>query len=93
MAYSETRITWPHHEASLHLTHNQHKAYYRTVKEMVEEGDHGYAEDDWVSPEQRQKAIETDECWTLQWYPHTPVGFCLLSAADLDVLLAAARED
>lgn len=85
-------IDLPAHEAGLHLTHNVHKNYYRTVKELVEEDDHGYAEDDWVSPEQRQKAIETNECWTLQWYPHTPVGFCLLSAADLDVLLAAARE-
>lgn len=85
-------IQWPRHKASLHLTHNQHKAYYRTVAESIEDGEHGY--DDWVSEEQKQKAIATNECWTLQWYPETPIGFCILAAADLDVLLEAAnRED
>ena len=84
-------MKFPDHKASLHLTHNQHKAYYKTVVQEIEDGGFGY--EDWVSPEQKQKAIDTDECWTLQWYPETPVGFCLLSAADLDVLLAAALED
>lgn len=84
-------IDWPNHKASLHLTHNQHKAYYRTVQEAIDDEDHGYV-NDWVSPEQRQKAIDTDECWTLQWYPETPVGSCMLAAADLDVLLAAAKD-
>lgn len=82
-------IKWPPHKASLTLTHNDHKSYYRTVSESIEWGDHGY--EDWVSEEQKQKAIASDECWTLQWYPETPVGFCILSAADLDVLLEAAN--
>lgn len=85
-------IVWPRHEASLHLTHNDHKSYYLTVAQAIADGDHGYSEDCWISPEQKQKAIETNECWTLQWYPDTPVGFCILSAADLDALLAAARD-
>lgn len=85
-------MKFPKHEASLTLAHNEHKSYYRTVAEAVEREDFGYK--DWVSEEQKAKAIETNECWTLQWYPHTPVGFCLLSAADLDVLLeAAGKED
>lgn len=81
----------PRHDASLHLTHNDHKSYYLTVAKAIADDDHGYSEDCWVSEEQKQKAIETNECWTLQWYPNTPVGFCILSAADLDVLLAAAK--
>lgn len=84
-------IQWPKHEASLHLTHNEHKSYYQTVQQRIDDGDHGMTDDCWVSPEQRQKAIDTNECWTLQWYPDTPVGFCILSAADIDVLLAAAN--
>jgi hypothetical protein len=48
---------------------------------------------DWVSDEQKQKAIYTNECWTLQVYPHTPVGFYKMSAADLDVLLAYANKE
>ena len=86
-------MDFPKHEASLHLTHNDHKAVYETVEDSVGFGRHGYEPECWVSPEQMQKAIETNDCWTLQWYPHTPVGFCLLSAADLDVLLKAACED
>jgi hypothetical protein len=81
---------WPKHDASLHLTHNDHKSSYRTVQEAINDGDLGYCRDDWVSPEQKQKAIDTNDCWTLLWYPNTPFGFCKLSAADLDVLLAAA---
>ncbi len=84
-------INWPPHKASLHLTHNEHLAYYRTVAEAIADKDHGM--DDWVSEEQKQKAIATNDCWVLQWYPDTPVGFCILAAADLDVLLKAANEE
>lgn len=85
-------MKFPKHEASLHLTHNEHKSYYRTVAESIEQDDHGYTDRCWASPEQKQKAIDTNECWVLQWYPNTPVGFCLMSAADLDVLLEAAAK-
>ena len=84
-------IEWPKHEASLHLTHNEHKACYMTVQQSIDAGDHGYAAGSWISEEQKQKAIASNECWTLQWYPDTPIGFCLLSAADLEPLLEAAR--
>ena len=83
-------MQFPPHKASLHLTHNDHKSYYQTVAQSILQGDHGYDEDCWVSEEQKQKAINTNECWVLQWYPDTPVGFNILSAADLDVLLSAA---
>lgn len=83
-------INFPIHEASLHLTHNDHKSYYSSVNKAIRDKDHGYTEDCWVSEEQKKKAIETDDCWILQWYPNTPVGFCVLTAADLDVLLDRA---
>ena len=79
---------FPAHKAALHLTHNDHLSVYQTVAESIERGEFGYHS--WVSDEQKQKAIETNDCWFVQWYPDTPVGFCLLAAADLDVLLAAA---
>ncbi len=85
-------IQWPAHKASLHLTHNEHLSVYQTVQQSIDDADHGYRDECWVSPEQKQKAIDTNDCWTLQWYPETPVGFFILSAADLDVLLAAANE-
>lgn len=83
-------LEWPRHEASLHLTHNDHKTVYQTVQQSIDDESHGYGKDCWVSEEQKQKAIETNDCWILQWYPDTPVGFHILAAADLDALLAAA---
>lgn len=87
------KSVFPKHEASLHLEHNPHKAYYLTVQQSIDDSDHGFRESDWVSEEQKQKAIATNDVWTLQWYPNSPVGFCLMSAADLDVLLDAAKKE
>ncbi len=84
-------MKFPTHEASLYLSHNEHKSYYRTVQQSIDDESFGYTDECWVSPEQRQKAVDTNECWVLQWYPHTPIGFNLLSAADLDALLDAAN--
>lgn len=75
----------PVHECALHLTHNEHKSYYQTVKQSVEEADHGYR--NWVSPAQRDLAILHNECWTLQWYTHTPIGSYIESAYSLQALL------
>jgi hypothetical protein len=71
-------MKFPRHEASLTLTHNDHKSYYQTVVQAIADDSHGYQADCWISEEQKQKAIETNECWTLQWYPDTPVGFFYL---------------
>lgn len=57
-------MEFPEHKAGLFLTHNEHKNYYKTVAQCIEDEDHGYT--DWVSEEQKQKAIETDECWFLR---------------------------
>jgi len=81
---------FPKHEASLHLTHNQHRAYYETIEQAIASGT--YPDDHWVSPYQRAKAIETESVWELQWYPHTPVRSHQLLACDLYALLSAAEE-
>ncbi len=80
----------PPHAASLHLTHNQHKAYYETVEQW--EAHHEDRCQDWVSDEQRAKAIAANDVWELQWYPITPIGSYCLLACDLGALLEAAGE-
>jgi hypothetical protein len=85
-----TEIIFPRHEASLHLTHNQHKAYYETIEEAESSGT--YSRSGWVSDEQRAKAIVQNSVWELQWYPDTPIGSFCLQAYDLDVLLTAANQ-
>lgn len=84
-------MIFPPHKASLTLTHNDHKGVYESVANAIEIGSFGYTDECWVSEFQKQKAIDTDECWSLQWYPNTPVVFCILSAADLDALLEHAN--
>jgi hypothetical protein len=87
-----SREVFPAHKCELALLHNPHKNLYQTVAQAIENNEHGYKQNDWVSIEQRNKAIETNDCWMLQWYPDAPVGFCLLTACDLDVLLRKASE-
>lgn len=74
------------------LEHNEFASNYKTAAETITSGD-DYYNDGWISEEQKQKAIETNSIWTAHWYPNTPIGFCLIHAADLDVLLAALEEE
>jgi hypothetical protein len=87
-----TPIEFPEHKASLYLSHNEHLGNYDTVKEQIWDEDY-YADDDWVTPEEKQKAIDTNELWTLHWYPDTPVGFCLYHASTLEALMSVFKED
>lgn len=84
------QMTFPEHKAGFFLQHNEHKNYYEPLDEWLCKSNH-IDERAWVSEEQKQKALTTDSLWVMQWYPETPVGSCILAAADLDALLAAAR--
>lgn len=81
---------FPPHQCELHLTHNEHRNNYQTLEQFA--ADRELDLDDWVSVEQRDKAMAAQDVWELHWYPDTPVGFYRLFAYDLDVLLAAARD-
>lgn len=81
-------IKFPPHKASLTLTHNQCHDYYQTVAEMIEEEEARGNAHGWVTEEEKQKAIEANDYWAIQVYPHTPVGFYLYYAHSLDVLMA-----
>ena len=81
----------PKHKAGLYITHNQHKDYYETVEQHVLEYI-SMDKDDFVSPEDYQKCIDTDELWELQWYPETPVGFHKVCGSTLEVVLQKALE-
>lgn len=83
-------LEFPKHKCGMMLHHNGHITCYETVAEAIASGN--YDDEDWVSDEQRQKAIETNECWSISWYPHTAVGFYTFLAADLEPALKAARE-
>lgn len=82
----------PAHKCELIITHNRHRSYYETARQWWESSKETDDASDWVSPEQFDKAMETDEVWILQWYPDTPVGFCTLYAADFASLVEAAEK-
>lgn len=80
----------PEHKASLHITHNQHKAYYQPIEEYIIETE--IRDSEWANTDSRQKAIKTDSLWELQWYPNTPAGFNRVYGATLDGVLQKAHE-
>jgi hypothetical protein len=75
--------TLPPHKCSLSITHNQHKDYYQTVAEYVDDLD------DWVSSDERDKATAADEVWEIQWYPDTPIRSYRTCASSLAAVLLA----
>ena len=76
-------MKFPEHKACMSLTHNQHKAYYEPIADYVM----GIDEHEWVSLEERQRAIKANEIWELYWNPDTPVGSHLLCASTLEALM------
>ncbi len=87
-----TDLYIPRHKVSFHLTHNQHLGYYETVEQTLSDDGGYYDARSFVSPGDRQRCIDTNELWTAQWYPETPVGFNVLHASSLEVLNAALAE-
>lgn len=67
-------MNWlPAHKAGLSLQHNEHRNYYQSALEwLIGQESFGGPSFDWVSPEEREKAIREDSIWVLHWYPDTP---------------------
>jgi hypothetical protein len=73
--------------SSLTISFNEHAHNYCDAHKAVERGILG--SDEWVSEEEKQRAIETNSVWSLQWYPETPVGFHSLLASSLEAVITA----
>lgn len=71
------------------IRHNQHALYYETVEDYLARP--GTDED--VSAGDRMEMIRTGEVWEIQWYPGTPVGFCVVYAPTLERALELAKAD
>ncbi len=74
--------------SSLTISFNDHAVNYTDAASAIgilDMMDHG----EWVSEDEKRRAIETNSVWQIQWYPETPVGFNCLIASSLEVLIAA----
>lgn len=82
--------SFPKHAAGLELLHNPHKSEPVTIAEY-ESDRQSYGDAAWVSAEERRKALETDELWTLCWYPITHIGCIDLWGSTLEAVLASSK--
>lgn len=82
-------MEFPDHKAGMFLEHNAHKNIYQSVKDWILEDNSMLY---WESAEHKERAIESDEVWTLQWYPDTPIGFYMIAAPTLEELLKYAKK-
>jgi hypothetical protein len=80
-------VKLPKHNCGLYLAHNAYRDIYQSIAQAVENLEDCYT---W-SAEEKKNALETEELWTLQWYPDTPVGFYAVAASSLEKLLEAAH--
>lgn len=75
---------------------DDHACNYTTAQGWRDEwGFYGGRNDDridWVSDDERERAIAQNSVWTLQWYPETPVGFCCIGASSFGALFSRIME-
>ena len=76
---------FPKHEAGLSLEHNEHKNVYMCIEDY-------YPADQFISEDDRQKCIDTNEVWRLHWYPETPIGFHVICASSIDLIQKQLKE-
>jgi hypothetical protein len=74
---------------SFTLEHNPHKGYYDSVEDYL---DFREFDDEEILPEDKEEAIRTDELWTLQWYPRTPVVFYVMVSSTYEKLMQRVDE-
>ncbi|MBP2661952.1 MAG: hypothetical protein H6Q69_4984 [Firmicutes bacterium] len=82
----------PKHKCGLYLTHNNHKDYYLTATQAIEDEEKDECPVCWENEESKQEARDTNEIWTLQWYPETPIGSYHIAAPTLEKLLKFAEK-
>jgi hypothetical protein len=81
-------MNWlPKHSGSLCLSHNDHLDVYESVSDYYRDLE------DFISQEEYQKCLETNNVWSLIWYPETPVGFCVIRAASLEAIQQQLKEN
>lgn len=83
------------------LVKGEYSSIYLTWNEDFSEN-YGKAEDwyisdndleDWVSYDEKVKAIKENSVWTLQWYPDTPIGSCIIKASSLEPIIEYLRKE
>lgn len=82
-------------EASVTISHNEHKCLYQSVAYFLNERE-SYEDLD-LADDVRKAMIDKDQTIMIQAYPKTPIGFYVVYHWDLesaiDEMLAAVKKD
>lgn len=66
------------------IEHNAHAVYYQSIHEHLTDYPRG------LSEEHIAECEAAGECWALQWYPDTPIGFYVVIAPTFSLMLERA---
>ena len=75
-------------KCSVSLTINNHKDYYQSAQEYINE----LQDKQEIDQETIEKMIELDTIIELRFYPNTPVGFYSIYHYDLDTIINQALD-
>lgn len=78
--------------SSLTISWNDHACNYASVERFFTEWGEGN-DYNWVSEEEKQKAIANNSLWHAQWYPDTPVGSYSVYASTFEALYKHLQEN
>lgn len=84
------KIELPKYKISLSITHNEHKIYYETIEDYINQNPD--CPINFESEEIKQECIKTDSLWEMRWYPETPISFYMIGAPTLEGLLDYAKK-
>lgn len=71
-------------ECSISITINDHRDYYQTAEEAIDENPDWY---DDIAPDIKSEMIRLNRIVSVQAYPHTPIGFHTAHHYDIDEAL------
>lgn len=84
-------INLPRH-LSMIIEHNDHKSIYQDLRDYLADKSNHIEDDMFRDADERQRCIDHDSLWMVQWYPDTPVGFSRVYASTLQAAMAFACE-
>lgn len=73
------------------VTFNPHTIYYETVEDHLGGLSDGIARD--ITDDARAGMIAANRIVEVQWYPDTPIGFCITYGPSLDYCLARIEKE
>ena len=78
---------FPSHTYGLYLEHNVHRDMEQSLQDWLNDI---HADGYFASQEALERSLSTDECWSLEWYPETPLDVYRVMAPTLQEVLALA---